>query len=213
MGSSNKSRRHYKKDSRFVADLYTFTYDDFDLEDDNDTTRAPVPVPEVTVLEKPKEEKDPEREDLIARFDRLIRGDPDDTLERICSNVKVREWSCKGKKKKLERARKPRSFISCTSIRIRSRNERRAYGDQRVEDLFTREEIREVDCTYIQGNTLFANSDGTTVRRLEGDSQWVRTPKTCALNAEESQAFSLAYKVVRIGSIPLCEHPLKLEPF
>lgn len=31
MGSSNKSRKHYKKDSRFVADLYTFTYDDFDL--------------------------------------------------------------------------------------------------------------------------------------------------------------------------------------
>lgn len=28
MGSSNKSRKHYKKDSRFVADLYTFTYDD-----------------------------------------------------------------------------------------------------------------------------------------------------------------------------------------
>lgn len=27
MGSSNKSRKHYKKDSRFVADLYTFTYD------------------------------------------------------------------------------------------------------------------------------------------------------------------------------------------
>lgn len=32
MGSSGKSRRHYKKDSRFVADLYTLTYDkDFDL--------------------------------------------------------------------------------------------------------------------------------------------------------------------------------------
>lgn len=31
MGSSNKVRKHYKKDSRFVADLYTFTYDDFDL--------------------------------------------------------------------------------------------------------------------------------------------------------------------------------------
>lgn len=31
MGSSNKSRKHYKKDSRFVTDLYTFTYDDFDL--------------------------------------------------------------------------------------------------------------------------------------------------------------------------------------
>jgi len=31
MGSSTKSRKHYKKDSRFVADLYTFTYDDFDL--------------------------------------------------------------------------------------------------------------------------------------------------------------------------------------
>lgn len=31
MGSSSKSRKHYKKDSRFVADLYTFTYDDFDL--------------------------------------------------------------------------------------------------------------------------------------------------------------------------------------
>lgn len=27
MGSSNKSRKHYKKDSRFVTDLYTFTYD------------------------------------------------------------------------------------------------------------------------------------------------------------------------------------------
>ncbi|XP_014612460.1 PREDICTED: uncharacterized protein LOC106791374 [Polistes canadensis] len=81
MGSSNKSRRHYKKDSRFVADLYTFTYDDFDLEDDNETTKAPVLVPEVTIREKPKEEKDPEREDLIARFDRLIRGDPDETLQ------------------------------------------------------------------------------------------------------------------------------------
>lgn len=31
MGSSNKARKHYKKDSRFVTDLYTFTYDDFDL--------------------------------------------------------------------------------------------------------------------------------------------------------------------------------------
>lgn len=31
MGSSTKSRKHYKKDSRFVTDLYTFTYDDFDL--------------------------------------------------------------------------------------------------------------------------------------------------------------------------------------
>lgn len=31
MGSSSKAKRHYKKDSRFVKDLYTFTYDDFDL--------------------------------------------------------------------------------------------------------------------------------------------------------------------------------------
>lgn len=32
MGSSSKNwPRHYKKDSRFVADLYTFTYDQ-DLE-------------------------------------------------------------------------------------------------------------------------------------------------------------------------------------
>lgn len=36
MGSSNKSRKHYKKDSRFVADLYTFTYDD-DLDCVRDT--------------------------------------------------------------------------------------------------------------------------------------------------------------------------------
>lgn len=115
----------------------------------------------------------------------------------------------------MERARKPRSVISCTSIRIRSRKERRAYGDQRQRSrtaFHARAGIREVDCTYIQRNTLFVNSDGTTVRRLEEDSQWVRTPRTCALNAEESQAFSLAYKVVRIGSIPLYEHPFRLEP-
>lgn len=32
MNNSNKWPRHYKKDSRFVADLYTFTYDK-DLEE------------------------------------------------------------------------------------------------------------------------------------------------------------------------------------
>ncbi|KAI4478925.1 hypothetical protein M0804_011387 [Polistes exclamans] len=110
MGSSNKSRRHYKKDSRFVADLYTFTYDDFDLEDDNETTKAPVLVPEVTIREKPKEEKDPEREDLIARFDRLIRGDPDETLQRRNDREEIRRRLAMGpdaEDMRAERGRKP----------------------------------------------------------------------------------------------------------
>lgn len=114
MGSSNKSRRHYKKDSRFVADLYTFTYDDFDLEDDNDTktneTKATIPMAEKMVDDKPKEEKDPEREDLIARFDRLIRGDPDEILQRRNDREEIRRRLAMGpdaEDMRAERGRKP----------------------------------------------------------------------------------------------------------
>lgn len=37
MGTNINTRRHYKKDSRFVADLYTFTYydNDFDIVSNN----------------------------------------------------------------------------------------------------------------------------------------------------------------------------------
>ncbi|XP_015189204.1 PREDICTED: ras guanine nucleotide exchange factor B isoform X2 [Polistes dominula] len=82
-------------------------------EDDNETTtKTPVLlVPEVTIREKPKEEeKDPEREDLIARFDRLIRGDPDETLQRRTDREEIRRRLAMGpdaEDMRAERGRKP----------------------------------------------------------------------------------------------------------
>ncbi|XP_072750300.1 uncharacterized protein [Anoplolepis gracilipes] len=83
MGSSNKSRKHYKKDSRFVTDLYTFTYDnDLDFDGDKETTEEMNKPPKSTVaIEESKKTKENEREDLIARFDRVIRGESDGNLQ------------------------------------------------------------------------------------------------------------------------------------
>lgn len=84
MGSSNKARKHYKKDSRFVTDLYTFTYDDFDLDDDKEIVKEPRPNSEGTISSLRNTDsgtKEPEREDLVTRFDRVVRGDPDQAFQ------------------------------------------------------------------------------------------------------------------------------------
>ena len=82
MGSSSKARKHYKKDSPFVTDLYTFTYDDSDLDDDKEPVKEqPKSDGTIASLQKSDETKEAEREDLVARFDRVVRGDPDETLQ------------------------------------------------------------------------------------------------------------------------------------
>lgn len=46
--------------------------------------------------------------------------------------------------------------------------------------------------------SLSVHSDETIVKRYEGGWPWVQTPKTCALNAEESRAFSRGFRAVGI---------------
>lgn len=114
MGSSNKvkkERKHYKKDSRFVKDLYTFTYDDFDLDDDKETEKEQ-PKSEETIasLQKPNETKEPEREDLVTRFNRLVQGDPDKNLQRRNDREEIRRRLAMGpdaEDLRAERGRKP----------------------------------------------------------------------------------------------------------
>ena len=111
MGSSNKARKHYKKDSRFVTDLYTFTYDDFDLDDDKETDKEqPKSGGTTLLLQKPDETKDLEREDLVMRFDRVVRGEPDETFQRRNDREEIRRRLAMGpdaEDLRAERGRKP----------------------------------------------------------------------------------------------------------
>lgn len=51
-------------------------------DDDKETTTETDRLPETSVaIEWPKETKDGEREDLITRFDRVVRGELDDNLQ------------------------------------------------------------------------------------------------------------------------------------
>lgn len=51
---------------------------DDDKEATTETNKPPEPI---AVTEGPKETKEGEREDLITRFDRLVRGEFDDNLQ------------------------------------------------------------------------------------------------------------------------------------
>lgn len=120
MGSSNKSRKHYKKDSRFVADLYTFTYDD-DLDcwhQDNEGVTTEMDKPSEPIMETEVKEKkeenlersDYEREDLITRFDKVIRGELNDDLQRRNDREEIRRRLAMGpdaEDLRAERGRKP----------------------------------------------------------------------------------------------------------
>lgn len=62
-------------------------------QDDDKETTAEMDKPQESIVaaEKPKETKESEREDLITRFDRVIRGELDSNQQVRVNTTKLRE--------------------------------------------------------------------------------------------------------------------------